>query len=217
MPFKSVSVEVNGVPHKQCSMCEEVKPLSDFRLVNKSKGYRNGRCVPCDRLYQSQWQKKVNYGAQRRYNERTRAKYIETVKFANHKRRARGTTLATLPDSLSVTEWREIREHFDNKCAISGSENIAIEHFIPLSWGHGGTILGNVYPLDSDLNLSKSDKNPFEWAAEQDIDLDAWKRLVAFLAVQNGLSVDDFKAFVYWCEDNKKFSSIELWRMTNGL
>ena len=100
------------------------------------------------------------------------------------------------------------------------------EHFIPVSWGHGGTYMGNVYLLQDSLNFSKSNQNPFEWIKRKEIkkevDMKSWKKLINYLASRNNLSVDEFKEYVYWCERNKRtaeqvkkdgnISSKKLWR-----
>lgn len=129
-----------------------------------------------------------------------------------------------LPCNVYKEEWDSILEEFNHTCALTGeSSNITVEHFIPLSTGHGGHVVGNVYPMALRLNLSKSVYNPFEWVKREDvlqeINIEMWNILINSLAKKNGLSIDEFKAYVYWCFDNKrkaedinsKDHSIELW------
>lgn len=72
----------------------------------------------------------------------------------------RRTILKRLPSDLTAEEWIAIKSRFDFKCALSNSEDITLEHFIPSSIGHGGTTIYNCYPLGASLNYSKNSKNP---------------------------------------------------------
>lgn len=112
-----------------------------------------------------------------------------------------------LPNTLTKQEWDSILSDFNKACALTGTtEKVTLEHFIPLSCGHGGTCLGNVYPLNASLNFSKQDKNPFEWfEANKDhfkLNKEAWDSLVTYLATQNNMSVDEFRTYVCWCFEN---------------
>ncbi|PGY07100.1 hypothetical protein [Bacillus sp. AFS031507] len=84
-----------------------------------------------------------------------------------------------------------------------------LEHFIPISWGNfeeddfmGGHVFGNCYYLEKNLNMSKWNKNPFEWIEEQSefIRSNFYDILVPLLADRNGLSVEEFsnKVKLYW-------------------
>lgn len=107
---------------------------------------------------------------------------------------------------LSPYEWHQIRDHFGQRCALSFSFDISLEHFIATSTGHVGTTKGNCYPLDINLNLSKGDTNPFFWAEKNKdtIEYALFEELVAYLADQNGLTVEEYKDFVYWCYGNPR-------------
>lgn len=131
-----------------------------------------------------------------------------------------------LPVNISDKKLDKIIDRFQGKCALTNSVNTVFEHFIPVSWGHGGTYMGNVYLLQDSLNFSKSNQNPFEWIKRKEIkkevDMKSWKKLINYLASRNNLSVDEFKEYVYWCERNKRtaeqvkkdgnISSKKLWR-----
>lgn len=123
----------------------------------------------------------------------------------------RRTILKKLPSDLTQEDWISIKSRFDSQCALSSSDDITIEHFIPSSIGHGGTTIYNCYPISGSLNYSKNNRNPFEWANEQiekgTIDINKWNELVLYLANMSGLSVIDYEEFVYWCFENKRESS----------
>mgnify|MGYP001205410293 FL=1 len=145
---------------------------------------------------------------------------LEDKKVLEHVKTSRSLGLRA---DLTPFEWGRILDEFGNRCALSFSFLISMDHFIPQSIGHGGTYVGNVYPLDPDLNASKGDSNPYLWAeANKDkIDYPLFERLCEYLAEQNGLTPDEFRSFVFWCfahprtpEDIRKDPrpSIEIWK-----
>ncbi len=107
-----------------------------------------------------------------------------------------------------------------------GIVTVHLDHFIAKHTGHVGRIIGNTYPLYYKLNLSKSNKNPFEWINEKDINrtinADKWDQLINYFAQCYGLTLTEYKKFVYWCYDNPRkiediekdgnCTSLELWR-----
>ncbi|MFS1513431.1 hypothetical protein VQL36_13445 [Chengkuizengella sp. SCS-71B] len=106
---------------------------------------------------------------------------------------------------------------------MTNSKNFTVDHFIPVSWGHGGLTIGNVYPLDSNLNSCKRDKNPFVWFEEnrEKINEERWNSLVSYIAEQNDLTVEELREFTFWCDSNKRSieqvkadqrNSKEIWR-----
>lgn len=130
-----------------------------------------------------------------------------------------------LPKNISDEEWQELKGH---SCAISKKKStvVTVDHFIPLIWGHGGDVKGNLFPLDRKLNELKSSHNPFRWIERREIqalvDRKRWDELVRSLAAQNNLTVREFTQFVYWCEKNTRTiedvqadprKSIEIWRV----
>nr|BDD45048.1 hypothetical protein 36 [Bacillaceae bacterium] len=111
-----------------------------------------------------------------------------------------------LPREFNGQLWVSIVERFDGHCALTDSKNFTVDHWIPVAWGHGGLTISNVYPLDAELNKSKSDKNPFTWYEENrdQIDEDRWNELVFYIAIQNDLTVEELRDFTFWCEVNKR-------------
>lgn len=126
--------------------------------------------------------------------------------------------------TLTKEQWTKIQGDFNYGCALSEySSKLNMEHFIPVSWGQGGTYMGNVYPVHWKINRSKSDMNPFVWIERDDVkefvDIEKWHQLIYYLAEQNKLTISEFRDFVYWCENNKRdgksksnHSSIEEWK-----
>lgn len=128
-----------------------------------------------------------------------------------------------LPREFNGKLWVSIVERFGGHCALTDSKYFTVDHFIPVAWGHGGLTISNVYPLDAELNKSKSDKNPFVWYEENrdQIEEERWNELVFYIAIQNDLTVEEFREYVFWCEYNKRTiedikadpkPSIDIWR-----
>ncbi|MDE4086200.1 hypothetical protein PO902_14225 [Planococcus maritimus] len=167
---------------KVCKLCGNVDQL-EFYLYQKT------RCKSCVRKRQLEF-------------NRANPEYL---KAKNQRRRARKMSLE---NSLSTSEWRNVIETFGGSCCLSDSKNVVLEHVVPIGWGHGGTMVGNVVPMDATLNLAKRDKNLIEFIfdevnaglfSEAKIDF-----LIEYLAEANGLTVTDYIDFVYWCDDNKR-------------
>jgi hypothetical protein len=128
------------------------------------------------------------------------------VLLSAQRRRARK---ASLPDDLTKDQMSMILANFNGGCALSGEAlDIHWDHVIPLTTGFGGTTFANMIPLRSDLNVSKYDKNIFEWfeANRQRFELsqDRFDNLIAYLASANAMSVEEYRNHVYWCHANPR-------------
>lgn len=131
-----------------------------------------------------------------------------------------------LPFDWSNKIAQDVYKSF-NGCALTGDiDNIELDHFIPISWGHGGTYKGNMIPLRKDLNCSKDNQNPFEWvknpSIRKKININKWNSTIQYLANLHGLSIEEYERYVYWCSDNRRiadnairFSSVITWRESN--
>lgn len=195
---------------KQCPVCGKWKPREAYHTAQTNRDGLEIRCKECHAEHV------------KRYAQ----KYPERQQIYKAKRRA---LKIALPNDLTPEEWRFIRyECFDNRCALTGKrKKLSMDHWIAISTGHVGTVVGNVYPLNRYLNSSKGDANPFEWVKRPDvarkIDPDMWHRLILFLAKQWGMDPEEFRAFTYWCYENPRTAeqiehdgnvrSIDLFRM----
>lgn len=293
---------------KECTQCNQVKPLINFGICNKSTGGRQPKCKDCRRNYYNANKKHIIQKSKKNYYEKhednklkrkvyykdnrveirekqkkkyflnrdkiTTARKIEYLqnrerileqhrlyrlrnlekireydrnryllrkeeRASYHKKyydknrlkfrlyaKKRKKYVRFLPFTLIPKEWSEIEKHFQGLCALSENDlDLNMEHFIPVVWGHGGTYIGNVYPLYWSINRSKSDTNPFVWIertkVKSTIDTHKWNELILYLASQNKLTVDEFKDFVFWCETNKRSveeividerPSIDIWK-----
>lgn len=114
-----------------------------------------------------------------------------------------------LPDDLTLEQYEETLSHFSYGCALTGQHNdIEQEHAIPLSIGHGGTTFGNCYPMASGLNQSKNNANIFEWfetnSQRFNLEQSRFDRLIEWLGKANGMTVEEYRDYVYWCHANPR-------------
>ncbi|MCA1066107.1 hypothetical protein QTG56_25540 (plasmid) [Rossellomorea sp. AcN35-11] len=128
------------------------------------------------------------------------------IKSASNQRRRAIEKL--LPHTFSAQDSTELMDHFYHQCAISSNSNddIHLDHFIALATGHGGTIKGNMLPIAGSLNISKNYYNPFEWIQRKDIakqlNVKKWRKALHYLAELNGMTVKEFRNYVYECYAN---------------
>lgn len=254
---EGTKMEVDG---KVCTKCGgEPKPLTEYGADKRKSDGRRPHCKECEHLYKLAYKEK-NPEYRRRYYEATSDasrqysrkwaqdnpdlnKIRNSRWAANNKTKIRArdvrrrTAKAYLPDAVTWTEWESTLTATKRRCSLTGTvSNIHMEHWLPIGIGHGGTHVGNIYPMQGTLNLSKSDTNPFEWfeANGQRFELtqSAFDALVWRLAHQNGLTPEEFRDFTYWCFANKrtvievkadnlhygyKRPSLEMWREAVGL
>ncbi|WP_134208921.1 hypothetical protein [Bacillus thuringiensis] len=134
-----------------------------------------------------------------------RSKNPERYKLALHRRLARKKSLV---DDFTPEKMRDVLNHFNSSCSLTGNQNSHWDHVIPLATGHGGTTYGNMVPLRRDLNESKGSKNIFEWfeANRQRFELSQSKfdSLIKYLADANEMTVEDYQGYVYWCHENPR-------------
>jgi hypothetical protein len=133
---------------------------------------------------------------------------------------ARREMAEALPFEYTPEIWRQVRRDYGWKCAVSDSSSVALDHFIPVALGHGGTYRENLIPLDKRLNTKKKHYHPsrlIEYGATKK----RYNQVITNLARLNGLTSSEYKSFVDWCFANPrvldevkrdKRHSIEIWR-----
>jgi len=219
--------------HSKCTICEKVKKLESF---HKNKQRPNGycsRCIECHKEYMREWrrtnhEKTLQYSREWKENNKERVLELEkkyrrrnkeSIRVSKQNRIARKLNL---PNTLTNKDVKDIKESFKDECAISGDDFESLDHFIPLSTGHGGTFKRNIIPLSIAMNSSKRNRNPFEWAETYltEEQRSNFYKVVEYLAELNGLTVDEYREFVFWCFENKRDAdeitdenrdSLELW------
>jgi hypothetical protein len=176
---------------KTCNKCKIEKSLEFFGVKSSAKDGINPKCRDC-----------VN-AAQRKRNK---IPVVYAYNIAKNQRR-RALELA-LPCTLEDKKWGIVlEERFGNRCFLTGSTNVSMEHFVPFATGHGGHIIGNVIPMDDSLNKSRKDKNFFLWfeTLKPTPEMrEAFNEGVAYLAELNGLSVVEFRQYVFYCDQFRR-------------
>lgn len=197
--------------HKTCSTCTIVKTLN--RYSKKKDGFFgiSSQCNDCVvarvvfRYRTNEDYRNSVKRSQREWNKRNKEKVREASVRGVHKRLARKRML---PDDLTKEQLEITISVFEGGCAITGEEDIHLDHVIPLSIGHGGTTFGNISPLRSDLNMSKSNRNIFEWfdSVRQRFELsqENFDTLIEWLASTNDMTVEEYRDHVYWCHENPR-------------
>jgi hypothetical protein len=114
-----------------------------------------------------------------------------------------------LDNSLTQKEEDEIKKIFNGKCALSGKTGtLHMDHVIPVCTGHGGFNKRNVAPILDSLNFSKQDQNLFEWYELNHKRLDLpphlFEKLITHLSSMNGMSISEYKDYVFDCHENKR-------------
>lgn len=73
-----------------------------------------------------------------------------------------------LPNNLTLEQWNEIKQHFNNRCCYCGqAKKLEMEHFIPLSKG-GEYTINNIVPSCKSCNSSKFNYDFFEWYPQKE-------------------------------------------------
>lgn len=140
------------------------------------------------------------------YNKHYRKSNPDKFRLYSQNRRVRKLNL---PDSLTEKDVADILETFENKCSLSGSKDIHLDHFIPIATGQVGNVKENIIPLSAELNLSKGSKNPFEWIKQRnDIDRRKFQDVVLYLAKLNDMTPEDYERYVYRCFEKPQNKNI---------
>jgi hypothetical protein len=187
----------------------EENPEYYLRYREKHKEYY----AEYGRYYREEHREQINESRREKY-ETNREREIARVSkwqrenpekavMLQQRRRARKKSL---PNDFTAEQTAETLSHFGGCALTGGSTDIHWDHVIPLAAGHGGTTYGNMIPLRSDLNLSKSDANIFEWfdANKERFNLSQGKfeSLIEWLAEANGKTTEEYRTYVYECFDN---------------
>ena len=165
---------------KECRQCKQIKEESEFypkrRICKKCKSsndsarkrkqYTNDTAL---RQRKKEYDKAYVQNNREKYNAYQTAYYMNkyytnedfrvTMLLRAYKRRTLGT--------LTVQQWHDICELFDNSCAYCGSKhNLTMDHVVPVARG-GLTEYYNIVPACKSCNSSKNVKDVIEWYTAQ--------------------------------------------------
>lgn len=199
---------------KVCSTCEEVKRLDEFTIAKKKLGGRDSRCRTCRLTYYKE--NKQNYALYgQKYREENREKdaerkrkwrkeNLESAVLSTQKRRARKKSLL---NNFTNEQMIETLNYFGG-CALTGRKEIQWDHVIPLTTGHGGTIFGNMIPLNVELNQSKHTANIFEWFKSNKqrylLSQARFDKLIQWLAITNNMTIEGYRNYIYKCHEENE-------------
>ena len=227
---------------KKCSRCAEEKALVEFYKDSRRVDGRQSHCKCCRDAANVEWHdRNPDYNAaaiSSKWYRENRERHADSCRNwcrnnlgkVNSKARKwkrdnpdktrlhRQRYLARkrlLPDTLTAEQYAETLAYFENACALTGeTTDLHREHAIPLSVGHGGTIRENMYPMAGRLNISKGNRNIFEWfeANRQRFKLSQTRfdRLIEWLAASNAMTVEEYRDYVYWCHANPREIKTEI-------
>ncbi|PFY95260.1 hypothetical protein [Bacillus wiedmannii] len=203
--------EVSGI---DCGKCKQWKPLINFGKDKRTpSGFKNC-CKKCDAENSKKYRNRnVEYvkGYNRRYYAANKERHMELQRENRRSNKAKHNSYKqirrarknALPDTLTSEQIEKITTHFNGTCALTGSAEYELDHFIAITTGHGGTIFENMIPLSRTLNASKNNKNPFEWFENNKcrfgLDDERFLSLIEYLADINGMLVEEFRDYVYKC------------------
>src|SRR5699024_3160498 len=192
---KLTSIKKNGeeVPAKKCTGCDVIKSLDKYSKQKTGLGGVKSKCKDCLAEELGQFNKD-NPEYYRRYLAEHRTKNEARYRYYVIKRR---TLNRNLPCDVTSEFIKEL---------LNGKEDEEIDHFIPLSIGHGGTVRGNLITLPMKLNSSKNNRHPFEWAygTLEEEELKDFEEKAKDLAKIDDISYEEFRKYVDWCFENQR-------------
>lgn len=159
----------NGL--KWCSSCKTVKPIEDFH----KNGYTiKSFCKECERKRVLQSATNNHYYDRPDVKERKRIQSAECLRrqyateegrqkalMKSHNRRTK------IQGIVTVAEWKETLEYFDNSCAYCGNtDKITQDHIVPIANG-GLNTKHNLVPACKTCNCSKGSKPLVQWYMKQ--------------------------------------------------
>lgn len=169
------------------------------KILEKGRKYREEnkeQIEEYDKVYREENRERYSTWA-REWSERNPWR----VRMTKQRRRARENGL---PDDFTDEDCGEMMKHFNNSCALSEETNdVHVDHIIPLSIGLGGTIKGNMLPLQGKLNISKSNRNIFQWFDKNrerlNLPQEKFDKAIRYLAEQSNMSLKEYEEYVYTC------------------
>lgn len=170
-----------------CKSCKVTKPAADFRV--HKRGYRIGKCRPCERDYQREWSTRDRETYRRRkresmararaadpdaaraygraYHHANRETQLEKMRAYQTKRffwsRAKKCLGATIHAKQLASLWKSQR----GRCALTGrrlDRSAQIDHKIPRAKG-GLDVIENLRWVCPEINYAKRDMSDRELLA----------------------------------------------------
>jgi len=224
----------NGNKFLDCTECGQIISIDQFNKKARGLLGKASKCKDCQKVwresnkeqlkeYSKVWREEnkeylqayhkvwrtENPDKHKQSGTNWRKNNIERVRKSSirnsHNRKAR---ISSLPNTLTVQDHTFIMSMYNNSCALTGKSDVHLDHVIPLSIGHGGTTYENMLPLSSEVNLSKHNKNIFEWARKNHkkygFTMEKFYEVMAEVATRNKMLLGDYMDYVYECFENPR-------------
>lgn len=140
---------------KFCTGCKEHKPVSEFQRTTQSRDGLKWRCSAChSQQNRTIYNRNVKREREKRrlYRENNQERVRQYAVDGERRRRARKMNVES---TLTRTQWERILRRYGYRCLACGSsENLTIDHVVPISKG-GEDTERNVQPLCGSCNSSK--------------------------------------------------------------
>lgn len=220
LPFNNfVERDIKFGRQSRCIACDHLI-AKEWREKNPERHYESVKKWNIDNRERLNKLSRVNYLKNREhirklqcgYREKDRERYREhsrkwvrnNPEYQVHLTRLRRARIRKLPYDLSTKQRDQL---LANGCCLTGAtENIHLDHIIPLNVGHGGTTYKNMVAIRGDLNNSKVDHNIFEWAKARyeqfGFTLEHFNNVMSEIAERNEMSIEEYREYVYWCHNN---------------
>jgi hypothetical protein len=178
----------------------------NYRERDRKRRENNPEYIRNWRRENPEYSRKYHEANRERKNEASRKWRIDNPERAVIQVQRRRARKSSLPDNFTPEQMASTFEYFGG-CALTGdTANVQWDHVIPIATGYGGTTYNNMIPLRADLNLTKHTANLFEWfnANRQRFNLEQerFDRLIEWLGKANGMTVEEYRAYVYECHAN---------------
>ena len=138
------------------------------------------------------------------YKERHRQYYLKNVEKIKDTARKHRDFRNCTPNTLTDMQREEIMRTFNYSCALTGStDDLHLDHVIPVSVSNVGTVFENIIPLSGGLNRSKNNGNIFDWFETKrefyGLSQPKFDLLISYLAEINGMGVMEYITYYDSC------------------
>ncbi|MBD3843110.1 MAG: hypothetical protein IE909_14770 [Campylobacterales bacterium] len=211
----------NGEKYAECKTCKEegrgfIKPTTDFVKSMQMKLGVLSDCNEC-RKEQKKIYRKENPEVSREYNRRPervikqrehRKKWSEkNPEKVKQYRKTRLNREEAALYAIPIKEKNKALKQYAYSCALTGAKfNYHVDHVIALETGHASSNFENLLPLRNDLNLSKNERNIFEWAEQEHkhlgFTLDRFNEVMIEVASRSDMTLEEYEEYVNFCFNN---------------
>lgn len=189
--------EEQSVIAKDCTSCGNMYTLNEFYKDKYNLFNRTFTCKYCRAKVGKKFREQ-NPRYYRRYLLENREKALEESRkwyrnnpdraalyYSRHAEKRQQSLEQSLPEDKQYIE----QIHQVKKCVITGvTEELALDHVMPIAVGYWGNSKGNLMWLYSRLNTSKGSANVFQWMEEME-----QERLDYLLPESVTMTIEEFK------------------------